>query len=108
MGLKQLRKRAGLTLAELGRLTGFGKSTIGNFENGKTEASPEFLKTLAEFFKVTEQEIRPEFRIRIVADKISERHPAYHVSDLSSALAQIDALESQLKNLRKTIERMKP
>lgn len=45
--LKELRKRAGLTLAELSKRTGYGVSTINNLENGRTAASDVLLKKLA-------------------------------------------------------------
>ncbi len=44
--LKSLRRRNGLTLDALSKKSGVGKSTIGNFETGKTSMSEEKLKTL--------------------------------------------------------------
>ena len=50
--LKELRIARGMTLAQLAKASGFGVSTINNFENGRTAASEEFLKKLGAIFDV--------------------------------------------------------
>jgi len=55
--LKNLRAARGLSLRELSRLTGVGVSTIGNFENGRTEVSPVILKKLASVLRCSEDEL---------------------------------------------------
>lgn len=46
-----------MNLAELAAASGYGKSTINNFENGRTDASDEFLKKVAGVLNVTVGEI---------------------------------------------------
>lgn len=60
MGLKTIRKERDLTLDELAAMSGVAASTIGNFENGKTNMSPEYLKRIAIALKVSENELIPE------------------------------------------------
>ncbi len=76
--LKDLRKNAGLTLAELAKRTGYGVSTINNLENGRTTASDALLKKLATALGTTPADlvapaaapkahVPPEFRDRTAA-----------------------------------------
>ena len=51
--LKRLRKARGMTLKQLSAKSGFGVSTINNFENGRAGASPEFLRRISENLGVT-------------------------------------------------------
>gem|GEM_PF-2536017 len=55
--LKSIRKKKGYTLRELASMSGVGTSTIGNFENGKTEMSVEFLKKISSVLGVTPDEL---------------------------------------------------
>lgn len=55
--LKRLRKARGVTLKQLSQESGFGVSTINNFENGRTGVSPEFLAEMARILKVSVEEI---------------------------------------------------
>lgn len=45
--LKQVREKHGITLRELADRSGYGVSTINNYENGKTDVSDEFLEKIA-------------------------------------------------------------
>ncbi len=47
-----LRKRAGLTQAELAKKIGVSRSTIGNYEKGIREPDFETLEKIADFFNV--------------------------------------------------------
>ena len=47
---KKLRKEAGLTQKELGKILNMGESTISHYENGDREPSHKTLKKLASFF----------------------------------------------------------
>jgi len=58
--LKQIRGLAGLTLKDLSKLTGAAVSTIGNFENGKTEAGSQLLQKLANALQVTPSQLLSE------------------------------------------------
>jgi transcriptional regulator with XRE-family HTH domain len=55
--LKQLREARKVKLRELAEKTGYGVSTINNFENGTTDASEEFLKKIAEALGVSVDEV---------------------------------------------------
>ena len=46
-----------MTLSSLAEASGVGKSTIGNYENGKTEASKKSLKKLADILKVSVEDL---------------------------------------------------
>ena len=55
--LRSLRIGSGLTLGELARITGIGKSTLGNYETGRTFMSQDKIKILADSLKTTPEEI---------------------------------------------------
>ena len=55
--LRRIREQRGLSLAELAGLAGIGKSTLGNYEQGKTAMSEAKIKTLAHCLKTTPEEI---------------------------------------------------
>lgn len=55
--LKSIRTRMGFTLRDLAKVSGVGVSTIGNFENGRTEVSPEILKKLSSVLRCSEAEL---------------------------------------------------
>jgi transcriptional regulator with XRE-family HTH domain len=59
--LKIIRKQRGLTLEALATLSGLGKSTIGNYENGLTDMAEESLKTLAECLAVTPTDLSAQY-----------------------------------------------
>ncbi len=59
--LKIIRKQRGLTLEALAALSGLGKSTIGNYENGITDMAEESLKTLAECLVVTPTDLSAQY-----------------------------------------------
>lgn len=52
--LRHLRESKGLSLIELGRLTGLSKQSIWNFENGERFPSHDALSALALFFEIEE------------------------------------------------------
>ena len=51
--LKQLRKDAGLSLEKLAKLTQIGKSTLGNYETGRSDMSPDKVAVLAKCLKTS-------------------------------------------------------
>lgn len=51
--LKQLRENAGLSLETLAKIAKIGKSTLGNYETGRTDMSPEKVAALAKCLKTT-------------------------------------------------------
>ena len=55
--LKELRKEQGLKRSELASATGIHQSTLANYENGTREAPYETLILLADFFKVSLDEL---------------------------------------------------
>lgn len=56
--LKQVREKHGITLRELAERSGYGVSTINNYENGKTDVSEEFLEKIAEVLREPVESIR--------------------------------------------------
>jgi transcriptional regulator with XRE-family HTH domain len=97
--LKRIREDRRMTLDELAQLSGYGKSTINNFENGKTGASEEFLKKMAQVLKTTVSAIledpsavheeSPEYRTTVRPEVMAVLHGG-------PALAAIKMNESQL------------
>ena len=59
-GLKRIRKDRGVTLKALSEASGYGESTINNFENGRTAASQEFLEKMANVLSVSVENILSE------------------------------------------------
>lgn len=55
--LKEIRENRGISLRALATSSGYGVSTINNYENGTTSASREFLKTMADVLGTTVDEI---------------------------------------------------
>lgn len=55
--LKAIRRAQGMTLEKLSKESGYGVSTINNFENGRAGASPEFLSKMARILGVESQEL---------------------------------------------------
>lgn len=55
--LKAIRRTRGITLKTLSKESGYGVSTINNFENGRTKVSPEFLSKMARILKCESQDI---------------------------------------------------
>lgn len=53
MRLKELRKKRGLSLKELGDILGVAESTVSLYENKKREASYSILQKAAEYFDVS-------------------------------------------------------
>lgn len=51
--LKNLRKKSGLTQAELSEKLGIGQSTIGMYESNIRRPSYEVIKKIADYFNVT-------------------------------------------------------
>lgn len=74
--LKYWREKRDLTLAQLARSSGIGRSTINNFENGRTNLSPEKLKQLASSLKTTPDEILKDRDVETVATLKDEKSNA--------------------------------
>ena len=78
---KLLREERRITLSALAKATGIGASTIGNFENGKTELSSEKLKILADFLRESPEKLMesvPEEQDRAtVSVHIPYLHPGW-------------------------------
>ena len=53
MQLKELRKKAGISLKELGEILGVAESTVSLYENSKREASYSILNKAAKYFGVS-------------------------------------------------------
>ena len=100
--LKSIRKEKGLSLMELARLSGVGASTIGNWENGKTEMSMPSLKKIAGALGASIEEIFGE------KDCLYVQGPSM---DLPQAVAErprtiedrLEAIESGLRELTRML-----
>lgn len=55
--LREIRKRCGLTMKELGERVGVGESTISQYETGKRQPDYEILLRIADYFGVSVDEI---------------------------------------------------
>ena len=55
--LKYHREKQKLSLAKLAGLSGYGKSTIGNFETGRTEASNDFIDKMCAVLRLSKSEL---------------------------------------------------
>jgi transcriptional regulator with XRE-family HTH domain len=55
--LKAIRLGRGLTLQDLSKESGYGVSTINNFENGRANASAEFLSKMARILNCESQDL---------------------------------------------------
>lgn len=67
--LKKLRESRGLTIFELGELSGTGNGTIGNIERGATTPRQKTLEKIAESLNLTGKE-REELFLSILSDKL--------------------------------------
>ena len=56
--LRYYRKRARFTQESLAEKTGFGASTIGNVETGKTTASKDFWDAMAKALRVSPESLQ--------------------------------------------------
>lgn len=61
MTVKDLRKQAGLTLAEVGKAIGVGTSAVGNYECGKNRPRLANLRKLAQLYGVSMEELSDAF-----------------------------------------------
>jgi transcriptional regulator with XRE-family HTH domain len=55
--LERRRKAAGLTIIQIAKRLGVQKQTISQWENGKTQPSPEMYPKLAAIFGITSLEV---------------------------------------------------
>lgn len=51
--IKELRKSAGLTGEEFGKIFGIAKSTVSLYENGKSTPDDEIKKAICDYFKIS-------------------------------------------------------
>jgi len=87
--LKALRSERGMTLVKLAQLSGYGKSTINNFENGRAPASRDFLEKIAEILGVEPDDIlRPTDYRRDALEELNKLGRHYPESDDLHALLE--------------------
>lgn len=87
--LKSLRKKAGLTQAELAYKTGLSLSAIINYENGLREPNAKAMAALEEFFNVSAVDLYGNRKviIRKVCKKEAPEAPTHEICDKSDFLA---------------------
>lgn len=77
--LRELRKKNGLTMKELGRKVGVAESTISQYETGKRQADYEILLKISDFFGVSVDYIltgkEPEKTPTPIAEYIQSQDP---------------------------------
>lgn len=56
--LRELRKRTGITMKDLGEAIGLAESTISHYETGKRQPDYETLLKFGEFFGVSKEQLR--------------------------------------------------
>jgi len=106
--LFRLRQREGLSLQKLSEMTGIGKSTLGNYECGKTSMSQDKIEIVAKCLKTTAAEIDKEVpsSIGIPADppETPERVQHYIETAKEEVMAHVKALQQDNEALRKRVE----
>src|SRR5688572_11164278 len=60
--LKAIRKQRRITLQQLAEATGYAISSLSNYENGRADASPEFIDKVAEALHVPVEAIEREMQ----------------------------------------------
>ncbi len=87
--LRELRKRCGITMKELGQVIGVAESTISQYETGKRQPDYETLLKLGEYFGVSVDYLLG-----------AEKKPTAESSELDRQLEGVDfALYGEVKDL---------
>lgn len=83
--LKKLRNKKGLTQSQLGEYFGLSKTAISLYENNKRGIDSNLVKSMAEFFNVTTDELLgvPPDNIKL---EVNEPAQIYSVSDVDRIL----------------------
>lgn len=100
--LRRIREQRGLSLAELAGLAGIGKSTLGNYEQGKTAMSEAKIKTLAICLKTTPEDI-DRFTDDSTISQVRVGRRVESCQICPSKDARITDLERQLERANETI-----
>ncbi len=96
--LKSLRKKNGYTLETLGQILGISKSTLSDYETGKSSPSFDACEKIADFFGINIDELR----IIDISEKIQATatfSPARNASNFKDSIekATLTALKNQLE-----------
>jgi transcriptional regulator with XRE-family HTH domain len=106
--LKQLRAHAGLNQTEFGKLFDASRGMIDTYESGRSEPSYEFIKKVAEHFKIS---------LDIITYKDLAVNPGYikpgaviqnesnHLETIRAKDEMISMLKRQVKDLQTTIDK---
>ena len=93
--LRELRRKCGITMKELGAVIGVAESTISQYETGKRQPDYETLLKLSEYFGVSVDYLLG-----------AEKKPAAQSSELDMKLEGIDfALYGEVKDLTEAQKR---
>lgn len=98
--LRRLRKRRGVTLADLSKTTGLSIATIGNFETGARGIGAESLDKVAQALGVSVAEILHE-HARL--DAVKEECGLYMADTVQELKSRIATLERELDQAREVI-----
>ncbi len=100
--LKIIRQNKGLSLKQLAQMSGVGASTIGNWENDKTEMSASSLKMLADALGLSESEISSSVRFSDPRKPEPEALPR----DGSGSGEEVAALKTDITRLEAKLDRL--
>lgn len=94
--LREVRKKAHLTMKELGKVIGVAESTISQYETGKRQPDYETLLKLGEFFGVS-----TDYLLGICDSPVSARDTLLKMvdetDDLDELLAILDLVNKKLQ-----------
>ncbi len=99
--LKALRKKAGLTQAELADKTGLSCSAIGSYEKGLREPNAKAMAALERFFNVSTVSLygNRKVRVRKVCKKEAPEAPAHGMYESEDMRAYSEELISSAKKI---------
>jgi len=87
-----LRKQKGWTQAELAEKLNVARTTLGDYERGRTEPSLDMLSLMAHLFEVTMDSMVKE---RIYSVQYSERFPHHYSNGFRGAMQPVELVESK-------------
>jgi transcriptional regulator with XRE-family HTH domain len=106
--LKNLRKQNGFTLETLGEKLTISKSTLSDYENGKSTPPFDVCEKIADFFKINIEALRTSGASRMTADTmfVAARNVGDFKNDNEKAklIAQKNQLEFQNKIASQQVE----
>lgn len=94
--MKELRKERGLTQKAVANALGIGQTTVANYENGSRFPDLEKLSEVADFYKVTVDELLGRLTFRQqgeMEERNSRDQPLYEFQDYMKSLIDVDKMK---------------